>query len=87
MLAYFHDHLIDKYDWFIRVDDDTVLQWDNLNDFLVNIDHRENYIIGSPGFGRDNEDYIEDNMVLYTATAAYYSSNYLCRFIVWEEPG
>jgi len=34
MLAYFHDHLIDQYDWFIRMDDDAVLQWDNLNEFL-----------------------------------------------------
>lgn len=35
MLAYYHDHQIENYDWFIRMDDDTVLQWDNLNEFLV----------------------------------------------------
>ena len=34
MLAYYHDHQIENYDWFIRMDDDSVLQWDNLNEFL-----------------------------------------------------
>ena len=33
--AYFHDKLIDQYEWFLRLDDDTVLQWENLNLFLV----------------------------------------------------
>ena len=40
MLAYFHDHLIDKYDWFLRVDDDTVIQWNNLNHFLLQVLNR-----------------------------------------------
>ena len=39
MLAYFHDYLIDQYDWFIRMDDDAVLQWDNLNEFLKRDSH------------------------------------------------
>ena len=81
MLAYFADHLIHKYDWFIRIDDDTVLQWDNLNEFLVNIDHRENYMIGSPGFGRDNEDYIEDNMVYCMGGTGIIFSNQMIRSI------
>ena len=34
MLAYYHDHQIENYDWFIRMDDDSVLQWGNLNEFL-----------------------------------------------------
>ena len=37
MLAYFHDYCIDKYDWFIRLDDDTVLQWENLYHFFLTI--------------------------------------------------
>ena len=34
MLAYYNDHQIENYDWFMRMDDDSVLQWDNLNEFL-----------------------------------------------------
>ena len=34
MLAYYHDHQIENFDWFMRMDDDSVLQWDNLNEFL-----------------------------------------------------
>ena len=34
MLAYYNDYHIENYDWFMRMDDDSVLQWDNLNEFL-----------------------------------------------------
>ena len=34
MLAYYNDYQIENYDWFMRMDDDSVLQWDNLNEFL-----------------------------------------------------
>ena len=37
MLAYFNDHLINDYDWFVRIDDDTVVQWTNLNEFLIRV--------------------------------------------------
>ena len=41
MLAYYNDHQIENYDWFMRMDDDSVLQWDNLNEFL----ERDNKIL------------------------------------------
>ena len=41
MLAYYNDHQIENYDWFMRMDDDSVLQWDNLNELL----ERDNEIL------------------------------------------
>ena len=42
MLAYFHDYQIENYDWFFRIDDDTVVQWNNLNEFLRGLHLQQN---------------------------------------------
>ena len=44
MLAYFHDYQIENYDWFFRIDDDTVVQWNNLNEFLRGLHLQQNCI-------------------------------------------
>ena len=62
MLAYFVDHFIDKYEWFIRVDDDSLVQWDNLEMFINKLDSKKYHFIGSPGFGKHKDDFIEDGM-------------------------
>ena len=49
MLAYFNDELRDQYDWFIRLDDDSVLQWENLNELLSKLYPQNQTLIGSPG--------------------------------------
>jgi chondroitin sulfate synthase len=49
---------VDKYDWFIRVDDDLHLQFDHLIQFLSKIDPDEPHYIGGTGFGRNADDYI-----------------------------
>ena len=45
------------------------------------IDHSKNYIIGSPGFGRDEGDFIEDNMVYCMGGTGMIFSNQLIRSI------
>ena len=47
MLAYFHDYQIENYDWFFRIDDDTVVQWNNLNEFLRGLHIQQNCNISS----------------------------------------
>ncbi|CAG5113673.1 Oidioi.mRNA.OKI2018_I69.chr2.g7763.t1.cds [Oikopleura dioica] len=49
MLAFFHDKLIDQYEWFLRLDDDTVIQWENLNLFLARLNSTKPLMIGNPG--------------------------------------
>ena len=81
MLAYFNDHLRDQYDWFIRLDDDSVLQWENLNELLVKLDPDNKTLIGSPGYGRDQDDFIEKNMVYCMGGTGIIYSNALVRAI------
>ncbi|CAG5110607.1 Oidioi.mRNA.OKI2018_I69.chr2.g4991.t1.cds [Oikopleura dioica] len=57
LLAYFAS-IADKYDWFIRVDDDLHMQFDHLIKFLSKLDPDEPHYIGGTGFGRDADDYI-----------------------------
>lgn len=54
--------MIDKYDWFIRIDDDSYLHMANLEPFLRKLDPNIPLMIGSAGFGRSNEDLVEPNM-------------------------
>ena len=34
MLKYMHDHFIDKFEWFMRADDDVFIKGDKLDEFL-----------------------------------------------------
>ena len=117
MLAYFNDELRDQYDWFIRLDDDSVLQWENLNELLSKLYPQNQTLIGSPGgkfrhyikfytklskrnlslsyslykpclkspinsgYGRDEDDFIEENMVYCMGGTGIIYSNALVRSI------
>ena len=63
MMRYVHDHYVDDYEWFLRLDDDAYVNIERLTSILRRIDSSKPRYIGSPGFGRDNNDYIEDEMV------------------------
>ena len=54
--------MINKYDWFIRIDDDSYLRISNLDPFLRRLDPNIPLMIGSAGFGRNDEDLVEPNM-------------------------
>ena len=51
------------YEWFLRLDDDAYVHIENLESLLRKIDSSQALYVGSPGFGKHNEDFIEDNMV------------------------
>lgn len=62
MIKYMHDHYINDYEWFIRFDDDAYLNWENLEKFLRTVDSNQPVMLGSAGYGKDAEDFIEEGM-------------------------
>ncbi len=55
MIKYVHEHFVDKYEWFIRADDDVYLRPDKLRVFLLRLDSSEDLVIGQPGVGKKDE--------------------------------
>ena len=63
MMRYVHDNHLTEYEWFLRLDDDAYVHIEHLESLLRRINSSDSLYIGSPGFGRDNDDFVEDNMV------------------------
>mgnify|MGYP002378439989 FL=1 len=55
MMKYIYDHYLNKFEWFMRVDDDVYIRTDNLEKLLRSIDNRKPYYIGQPGMGTKDE--------------------------------
>ncbi|KAF5300099.1 hypothetical protein FQA39_LY11291 [Lamprigera yunnana] len=55
MLKYMHDNFIDKYEWFLRADDDVYIRSDHLQMLLRSVDSRKPWFIGQAGRGKPNE--------------------------------
>ncbi|CAF4586740.1 unnamed protein product [Rotaria sp. Silwood1] len=55
MMKYIYDHYLNKFEWFMRVDDDVYIRTDNLEQLLRSIDNRKPYYIGQPGMGTKEE--------------------------------
>lgn len=53
VIRHFHDFDIDNYEWFLRVDDDVYLNFENLENLLQKLNPADRHMIGLPGFGRD----------------------------------
>ena len=62
-MRYVNEHKTSEYEWFLRLDDDAYVHIEHLESLLRRIDSDQMLYIGSPGFGRDDDDFIEDNMV------------------------
>jgi hypothetical protein len=54
-MKYIYDHYLNKFEWFMRVDDDVYIRTDNLERLLRSIDDRKPYYIGQPGMGTKDE--------------------------------
>uniref|UniRef100_T1JJS5 Hexosyltransferase n=1 Tax=Strigamia maritima TaxID=126957 RepID=T1JJS5_STRMM len=55
MLKYMHDHFLEKFEWFMRADDDVYVRGDKLELFLKSINSSELYFIGQAGLGAKRE--------------------------------
>ena len=55
MLKYMHDHYLDKFEWFMRADDDVFIKGDKLDAFLRSINSSQALFIGQAGTGKAEE--------------------------------
>ena len=55
MLKYMHDLYKDKYEWFMRADDDVYIKGDELGKFLRSINSSNPHFIGQAGLGNKDE--------------------------------
>ena len=55
MMRYIHDHYINRYNWFMRADDDVYIRVPKLLEFLSKLDPSEDLYIGSPGMGKPED--------------------------------
>ncbi|KAM9711236.1 chondroitin sulfate synthase 1 isoform 1-T1 [Dama dama] len=55
MLKYMHDHYLDKYEWFMRADDDVYIKGDRLESFLRSLNSSEPLFLGQTGLGTTEE--------------------------------
>ncbi|XP_044756530.1 chondroitin sulfate synthase 1 isoform X2 [Coccinella septempunctata] len=55
MLKHMHDNYINKYEWFMRADDDVYVRPDRLEELLRSVDSRKTWFIGQTGRGNSEE--------------------------------
>jgi chondroitin sulfate synthase len=55
MFKYMHDNYLDKFEWFMRVDDDVYLKPDRIEMFLRSVNSSIRQFIGQPGTGNKEE--------------------------------
>ncbi|KAK7126250.1 hypothetical protein R3I93_021586 [Phoxinus phoxinus] len=55
MLKYMHDHYLDKYEWFMRADDDVYIRGEKLERFLRSLNSSKPLYLGQTGLGTTEE--------------------------------
>lgn len=55
MLKYMYENYLDKYEWFMRADDDVYIKVDELEKMLRSLNSSKALYIGQPGFGTKKE--------------------------------
>jgi chondroitin sulfate synthase len=55
MFKFMYDNYLDKFEWFMRVDDDVYLKPERLEKFLRSINSSTRQFIGQPGTGNKDE--------------------------------
>lgn len=55
MFKYMSDHYLDKYEWFMRADDDIFIRGDKLEEFLRSVNSSKPQFIGQAGVGTKEE--------------------------------
>ncbi|XP_014667854.1 PREDICTED: chondroitin sulfate synthase 1-like [Priapulus caudatus] len=55
MLKYMYDHYVDKFEWFMRADDDVYIRGDKMEKFLRSVNSSKPQFIGQAGIGKKHE--------------------------------
>ncbi|XP_034833325.1 chondroitin sulfate synthase 1 [Maniola hyperantus] len=55
MFLYMYEHYGERFEWFMRADDDVYVRGDKLGEFLRSVDSRKPQFIGQAGRGTNNE--------------------------------
>ena len=55
MLKFMYDNYADKFEWFMRMDDDVYVKPERLTKFLRSLNSSEKLLIGQPGLGNPKE--------------------------------
>lgn len=55
MLKYMHDHYLDRFEWFMRADDDVYIKSERLESFLRSLNSSEAIFLGQTGMGARDE--------------------------------
>ncbi|KPP77822.1 chondroitin sulfate synthase 1-like, partial [Scleropages formosus] len=55
MLKYMHDHYLEKFEWFMRADDDVYVKGDRLEAFLRSLNSSAPLLLGQTGMGARDE--------------------------------
>ncbi|XP_066507807.1 chondroitin sulfate synthase 3 [Hoplias malabaricus] len=55
MLKYMHDHYLDKYEWFMRADDDVYIRGEKMELFLRSLNSSKPLYLGQTGLGTTEE--------------------------------
>ncbi|NXU58018.1 CHSS3 synthase, partial [Turnix velox] len=55
MLKYMYDHYLDKYEWFMRADDDVYIKGEKLEEFLRSLNSSTPLYLGQTGLGNTEE--------------------------------
>ena len=57
ILKYMHDFYLDKFEWFVRADDDVYIKGGKLAKFLTSVNSTGIYYIGHSGTGIKEQSY------------------------------
>ena len=52
-----------RIEWYLRVDDDSMVLPHHLEPFLRRLNPDDVHFIGAPGFGKHKEDYVEEGLI------------------------
>ncbi|KAM6328836.1 chondroitin sulfate synthase 3 [Alca torda] len=55
MIKYMYDHYLDKYEWFMRADDDVYIKGEKLEEFLRSLNSSKPLYLGQTGLGNIEE--------------------------------
>lgn len=73
LLRYMHDYHINDYEWFVRSDDDSYTDFPRLERLLNKLNSSLPIFLGSPGFGMDEDDGIEEGECGMRSVYIYYT--------------